>query len=124
MTILRSGLLACLGAVTVTAGLATGAVANASAAPSQVQAEQVAGKGKRKRAITAIEWEIKPAGVIIFLDGKKLGEAGEVKLTKTKPGRHTVRLVNGQDETEMDIGIKRGETLKFAFEFDTESESD
>ena len=76
-----------------------------------------AGK-KKAKAKTGIEWVIAPARVQIFLDGKKIGDAGTIKFTPTKPGRHTVRLVNGEDETEMDIGIKKGQRLKFEFVFD------
>ena len=91
------------------------------AAPSLAAPQQPAPVGKKKRTkrtTTSIEWTIEPAKVVVYVDGKELGRAGSLKTTKHKPGRHTVRLVNGADETEMDIELKKGTTLKFAFVFD------
>ena len=75
-------------------------------------------KKRAKRSTASIAWSIEPAKVVVYLDGKELGRAGSLKTTKHKAGRHTVRLVNGADETEMDIELKKGQTLKFAFVFD------
>ena len=67
---------------------------------------------------TGINWEVEPATVVIYLDDKRLGEAGKLKFTDAKPGKHTVRLVNGKDETEAEIVVKKGQSLKFSFSFD------
>ncbi len=72
---------------------------------------------KSKRVETAIAWKVQPATVVIFMDGKKLGTAGDVKQTRTSPGMHSVRLVNGEDETEMDVKVNKGHVLTFTFEF-------
>jgi hypothetical protein len=66
---------------------------------------------------TGISWEVEPAEVVIMLDGKRIGEAGKLKFTSAKPGKHTIKLMNGKDETEADVVVKKGETLKFTFSF-------
>lgn len=96
--------------------LALGAPAALTTSAHATQTE-VADK-KAKHSGTGIEWHVLPKSVQIYLDGKKLGDAGSLEFSKTKPGRHTVRLVNGEDETEMEIGIKKGQRLKFEFTFD------
>jgi hypothetical protein len=68
-------------------------------------------------AKTGIEWKVAPAHVVIFLDGKKIGEAGALTFSETKPGKHAVRLVKGGDETEMEVKVNKGEVVKFEFEF-------
>ena len=45
------------------------------------------------------------------------GGAGSVKFTETKPGKHAVRLTKGEDETEMEVKVNKGEVIKFEFEF-------
>ena len=67
---------------------------------------------------TGISWQVEPEQVVIYLDGKRLGTAGKLKFTKTRPGKHTVRLTLKKDESEMDIEVKKGQTLKFLFKFD------
>ena len=100
--------LACAAALSASAPL----LIDAHAAPAPVKKKKAEKKG------TGIEWHVEPGRVRIFLDGKELGTAKEIKWTRHKPGRHTVRLVNGEDETEMDVGLKKGQTLKFHFVFD------
>lgn len=72
---------------------------------------------KRSKVKTAIAWKVTPSNVIIYLDGKKLGAAGDLTETKTRPGKHTVKLVKGGDETEMDVKVNKGHVLTFTFEF-------
>lgn len=67
---------------------------------------------------TGINWDVQPAEVVIFLDDRRLGEAGKLKFTETKPGKHNVKLMLGKDETEADVTVKKGQTLKFTFSFD------
>lgn len=99
-----------------------GIAAALAAAPAlPVSAGEPPAKKKKDapaRKGTGIAWHVEPAGVEIYLDGKKIGVAGELEWTASTPGRHTVRLVNGGDETEMDVGLKKGQTLKFTFVFD------
>ena len=66
---------------------------------------------------TGIEWKVTPAAVIIWLDGKKLGEAGSLTFTDAAPGKHAVKLTKGGDETEMEVKVSKGQTVKFEFEF-------
>jgi hypothetical protein len=67
---------------------------------------------------TGIEWKVTPSSVIIWLDGKKLGEAGSATVTEAKPGKHTIKLVNGGDETEIEIKVNKGQVLQFAYDFE------
>ncbi len=67
---------------------------------------------------TGIKWEVQPEHTVIKLDGKRLGTAGKVTFTKTRAGKHTVHLIKGGDETEMDVHVKKGNILKIAFSFD------
>ena len=68
-------------------------------------------------AKTAIQWEVKPTSVVVYLDKKKLGRAGELSRTPTKPGRHTIRLVKGKDESEIEIEVTKGQILRFVLDF-------
>ncbi len=87
----------------------TAAVANGPDAPV-VEAVQ---EGK-----TGITWEVQPAEVVIYLDEKRIGTAGDLKFTEAKPGKHTVKLMRGKDETEMEISVKKGQALKFIYQFE------
>lgn len=91
-------------------------VSSAHAGPHAVTKKKK--EDKSRAGQTGIEWKVLPGTVEIHIDGKLIGIAKDLDWTKTTPGRHTVRLVNGEDETEMDIGVKKGQTLKFVFEFD------
>lgn len=73
--------------------------------------------GAEKAEKTGISWEVEPAAVVIILDDKKLGEAGNLKFTEAKPGKHVVKLMLGKDETEMEVNVKKGQALKFTFSF-------
>ncbi len=75
-------------------------------------------KKKTPAGQTGIEWHIEPDGVEIYLNGKKVGEAGRLAFSPTKPGKHAVRLVRVKDETEIDVEVKKGQTLKFTFKFE------
>lgn len=75
-------------------------------------------KKKAPAGGTGIEWHVEPEGVEIYLNGKKIGEAGRISFTPTKPGKHAVRLVRVKDETEIDVEVKKGQTLKFTFKFE------
>ncbi|MBK6683430.1 MAG: PEGA domain-containing protein [Deltaproteobacteria bacterium] len=67
---------------------------------------------------TGIEWKVTPSAVVVYLDGKKLGEAGNLTVTETKPGKHEIKLVNGGDETEIEIKVNKGQVLQFSYDFE------
>lgn len=92
--------------------LTLGATATAAVASAPEAAPIAETKGK-----TGIAWKVGPESVEIYLDGKKLGTAGALEFTETKPGKHTVRLTKGGDETEMEVKVAKGEVVKFEFEF-------
>jgi hypothetical protein len=67
---------------------------------------------------TGISWQVSPDEVVIYLDDKKVGTAGGLKFSDAKPGKHTVKLMRGKDETEMDVVVKKGEALNFIYQFE------
>ncbi|MEL6183160.1 MAG: hypothetical protein AAFU79_00955 [Myxococcota bacterium] len=71
----------------------------------------------RSRKATRIHFEVTPPAVAIFLDGRRLGLAREVEAVRVKPGRRVVRLVRDGDETEVELAVTRGRTVRFAFDF-------
>lgn len=71
----------------------------------------------KKAGKTGIEWKVSPAHVQIFLDGKKIGDAGSLTFTEAQPGKHAVKLVKGGDETEMEVKVNKGQVVKLEFEF-------
>lgn len=79
---------------------------SAQAAPAKAEANK-----------TGIEWKVEPAEVIVHLDGKKLGKAADLKFTTTAPGRHTILLVNGGDEEELEVKVNKGQTLRVEYTF-------
>jgi hypothetical protein len=72
---------------------------------------------KKGAAKTGIEWKVTPGHVVIWLDGKKLGDAGSLTFTETAAGKHAVKLTKGGDETEMEVKVSKGQVVKFEFEF-------
>lgn len=72
---------------------------------------------KRRKVRTGIRWKILPKSVVTYLDGKKIGQVGKVNVTYTRPGRHTVRLVNGEDEAEFDVKVNKGQILEVNYQF-------
>ena len=93
------------------------AITFAPGAPSAVASHPVPVKKNVKKVRTGIHWTIAPSSVEIFVDGKKLGRAKDLDTTRTKPGTHTVRLVNGEDETEFDVMVKKGQIVELRYEF-------
>lgn len=77
---------------------------------------------KKAEAATGIEWNVSPPDVVVYLDGKKLGAAGNLqgKITKAGPGKHSIKLTKGGDEQEMDVKVVKGQVLKIDFEFSDE----
>lgn len=89
-----------------------------SAAPDAHDAAPVQGEGKANEGKTGITWEVQPAEVVIFVDDKRIGTAGELKFTEAKPGKHTVKLMRNKDETEMEVNVKKGQAIKFVYQFE------
>jgi hypothetical protein len=113
---LRYGLFTAL----VLGGVSLAALASreVSAAP-QAEPVQAEGKeGKANEGKTGIAWEVQPAEVVIFVDDKRMGTAGELKFTEAKPGKHTVKLMRNKDETEMEVNVKKGQAIKFVYQFE------
>jgi hypothetical protein len=71
-----------------------------------------------KEGPTQLTFEIEPKATDIYVDKRKLGKAGKVKVLKVRPGKHEIRLVYKKDETEFDVSVARGQSLevKYAFE--------
>ena len=99
-------------ALAVTAGDSNGPARNTARVATESPQPR-----KQPKPQTAIQWEIEPSSVVVYLDKKKLGRAGDLKRTPAKPGRHTVRLVKGKDETEIDIQVTKGQLLRFVLDF-------
>lgn len=99
---------------TLAAGVLTSSLLGAHLALAGPDAPAVAEVADK----TGIAWEVAPSEVIIFLDDKKLGTAGDLKFTEAKPGKHTVKLMRGKDETEMEVNVKKGQALKFVYQFE------
>lgn len=84
---------------------------NHSGQPGQLAPEAVA-----KGAKTGINWKITPGEVMIFLDGKRIGKADQARFTACKAGKHTVRLVKGEDETELEVKVPDKQVLELNFD--------
>lgn len=71
---------------------------------------------------TALVLNIKPAEVVVYLDGRKLGTADKVSTVKVKPGDHTIKLVLKKDSSEDVVTVKKGQ--KKVWEFDMTDSGD
>lgn len=72
-----------------------------------------------KNVVTGIRFEVIPVeNTIIFLDGKKLGDASKIGVVAVKPGRHLVRLVHNKDEVEVDVVVANKQILDFKYAFE------
>ncbi len=70
---------------------------------------------------TQLKLEITPATSVVYVDGKRRGTGGKLTRAFTvEPGRHTLKLVNGRDEHQESISVKKGESKvwQWAFEDD------
>ncbi len=77
----------------------------------------VAKKKSKKKFKTGIAWNVTPGHVEIYLDGKKIGKAADLKQTITKKGRHSIGLKKGGDEVEFDVKVVKGQILRIDYEF-------
>jgi hypothetical protein len=70
---------------------------------------------------TRIRFEVKPPAAVIYLDGKRRGTAGEKPfLVTVTPGRHQVKVTYKKDSSEEPVVAKKGETLNWKYEFETD----
>lgn len=74
-------------------------------------------KKRKKKTQTGIRWVVSPDTVQIFVDNDRKGVAKNLKVTTTKPGVRTVRLVNGEDEAEFEVNVAKGQVVELRYEF-------
>lgn len=68
---------------------------------------------------TQLVLDIKPAGIEVKLDGKKVGVSGEKPIVKTvKPGVHVVRVSHKGDSHEEEVAVKSGEKKTFVLKLE------
>lgn len=68
---------------------------------------------------TQLTIDVQPAGVVVKVDGKKVGTSGEKPLVlKLKAGTHLVRLEHKGDAHEEDVGLKAGEKKTYVWKFE------
>ncbi|MBI5529224.1 MAG: PEGA domain-containing protein [Deltaproteobacteria bacterium] len=69
---------------------------------------------------TQITFEVTPSSTVVYVDGKKHGEAGKLTTVgvAVSAGTHAVRLVHGGDEMEADVNVKAGQSLNFRYVFE------
>jgi eukaryotic-like serine/threonine-protein kinase len=65
----------------------------------------------------AIDFQLQP-GIVVYVDGKKLGEAPFEKPVPLYEGKHPVRLVLGDQEERRMVTVAPGETETLEFSFD------
>ena len=62
--------------------------------------------------------EVKPAGAVLKVDGKKVGVSGEKPVTvKVAPGKHVIRAEYKGDATTDEQVVKAGEKKTWVWEF-------
>ena len=62
--------------------------------------------------------EVKPAETIIFVDGKRVGDASKPRTLKLKAGPHEVKLTYKGDSHTDEVVVKAGEKLTWRFTFE------
>lgn len=65
--------------------------------------------------------DVKPADVVVMLDGQKKATRGGPITVKVKPGRHVVKLSFKGDTHQEEVSLKAGEkkTYQWSFEHST-----
>jgi PEGA domain len=61
--------------------------------------------------------DVKPAGVEVKVDGKRVGTSGKALAVNVKPGKHLVRLSYKGDAHEEEIAVKAGQNMTYSWEF-------
>lgn len=67
---------------------------------------------------TQIEFQVKPATALLFIDDKPQGKVGTSRLVDVTPGFHVVKVTNKGDEHEERIKVAPSEKTTYSFEFD------
>jgi hypothetical protein len=65
---------------------------------------------------TMLVISVKPAQVIIFLDGRKLGTAAKEYKLKVTPGDHHIKLQLKKDSSEEIVSVKKGQKRAWSFD--------
>lgn len=67
---------------------------------------------------TVLVLDVQPETAVIYVDGKKKGTAKKQITLAVTPGNHRVKVVNGGDEHEEVIAVKKGETKTWQWAFE------
>lgn len=70
---------------------------------------------------TQLLLDIKPAEVVVFIDGKRRGRADKVKVVPVKAGMHLIKLQRGKDQHQEPVRVKDGESVRWEFAFEDAS---
>ena len=62
--------------------------------------------------------DVKPEGVEVKVDGKKVGTSNKSIVLKLKAGKHVVRLSHKGDAHEEEVALKAGEKKTYQWEFE------
>ena len=61
--------------------------------------------------------DIKPADTILYVDGKKLGDASKPRTVKLKAGPHEIKLTRKGDTHNDEVVLKPGQHITWKFDF-------
>lgn len=68
---------------------------------------------------TQLVIDVSPPGVVVKVDGKKVGVSGEKPLTlKVTAGKHVLRLEHKGDSHEEEVPVKAGEKKTFVLKLE------
>ncbi len=67
---------------------------------------------------TLLKIEVRPASAIVYVDGKRKGTGAKAMSLPVEPGRHTIRIVQGRDEHQEVVAVKKGETTNWSWTFE------
>jgi hypothetical protein len=67
---------------------------------------------------TLLKIEVRPASAIVYVDGKRKGTGAKAMSLSVEPGRHTIRIVQGRDEHQEVVAVKKGETTNWSWTFE------
>jgi len=67
---------------------------------------------------TLLKIEVRPASAIVYVDGKRKGTGAKAMSLPVEPGRHTIRIVQGRDEHQEVVSVKKGETTNWSWTFE------
>jgi hypothetical protein len=70
---------------------------------------------------TLLKIEVRPASAIVYVDGKRKGTGAKAMSLSVEPGRHTIRIVQGRDEHQEVVAVKKGETTSWSWTFEDDT---